>query len=123
MTTLKYVDNTIRTSPYAGSPEDGEYTISNTTAFRADNAWWNFTDHTGSGTGAPSNNLNGLMMVINASFTADVFYQQTLDVTPNTNYEFGIWIMNMLRGSGITPDIRIEVERVVGGVPLLIDLG
>ncbi|THF71216.1 hypothetical protein E7T06_03840 [Deinococcus sp. Arct2-2] len=118
LTTLKYINKTIRTSPYAGSPEDGEYTISNSTAFRTDNAWWNFTDHSGSTSGASSNNLNGLMMVINASFTADVFYQQTLNVTPNTNYEFGIWIMNMLRGSGITPDIRIEVERVVGGVTL-----
>lgn len=117
-TTLKYVDNTIRTSPRAGSPEDGEYTISNSTAFRTDNAWWNFTDHSGSSTGAPSNNLNGLMMVINANFVADTFYQQTLTVTPNTNYEFGLWIMNMLRGSGINPNIQVEVDAIVNGVAL-----
>ncbi|ANE44651.1 SdrD B-like domain-containing protein [Deinococcus puniceus] len=119
-TTLKYIDNTIRTSPWAGSPEDGEYTVSNSSAFRSNfnNAWWYFTDHTGSTTGAPSNNLNGLMMVINASFTADIFYQQTLTVTPNTNYEYGLWIMNMLRVSGITPDIQIEVDRIVNGTAL-----
>lgn len=117
-TTLKYIDNTIRTSSNVGSPEDGEYTISNSTSFRSDNAWWHFTDHSGSSTGAPSNNLNGLMMVINANFVADTFFEQTLSVTPNTNYEFGLWIMNMLRGSGINPNVQVEVDRIVNGVRL-----
>ena len=117
-TTMKYIDKTIRTSPWAGSPEDGEYTISNSTAFRTDGAWWNFTDHTGSGSGAPSGNPNGLMMVINASYAADTFYQQTLSVTPNTNYEYGLWIMNMIKSGGIKPNIQVEVDRIVGGITL-----
>ena len=118
VTTLKYINNTIRTSPWTGSPEDGEYTISNSTAFRTDGAWWNFTDHTGSASGAPSGNLKDLMMVINASYTADTFYQQTFTVTPNTNYEYGLWIMNMLKGGGIAPNIQVEVDRIVGGTTL-----
>ena len=117
-TTLKYIDNTIRTSPRAGSPEDGEYTISNSTAYRNDGAWWVFTDHTGSASGAPSGNTRGLMMVINASYAADVFYTQTLTVTPNTNYEYGLWIMNMLRNGGITPNVQIEIDRIANGVTL-----
>jgi hypothetical protein len=117
-TTLKYINKTIRTSPWAGSPEDGEYTISNTTAYRTDGAWWNFTDHTGSSSGTPTGNLNGLMMVINASVTADTFYQQTLTVTPNTNYEYGLWIMNMLKSNSNNPNIQVEVDRIVGGVTL-----
>ncbi|MDB5044605.1 MAG: hypothetical protein JWQ08_655, partial [Deinococcus sp.] len=120
-TTLKYINNTIRTSPWAGSPEDGEYTISNSTKYRSatNGAWWYFTDHTGSASGAPSGNLKGLMMVINASYTADTFYQQTFTVLPNTNYEYGLWIMNMLTGSGgIAPNVQVEVDRIVGGTTL-----
>lgn len=117
-TTLTYINNKLRTSPYVGSPEDNEYTIANSTAFRTDGAWWVFTDHTGSASGAPSGNPNGLMMVINASFAPDTFYSQTLTVVPNTNYDYGLWLINMLTGAGINPNIQVEVDRIVNGVTL-----
>jgi SdrD B-like domain len=121
-TTLTYVNNTTRTTPYVGSPEDGEYVISNSTAFRTDGAWWNVTDHSGATGGAVSGNLKGQMMVINADFNPDVFYTQTLTVTPYTNYEYGLWIMNLLKNPGINPNIQVEVDHYVAGVKVSTDI-
>lgn len=96
---------------YASGIDDGEYTIINKptqTTFRTDGAWYLPYDHTE----GPS--TNGLMMMINASYDPGIFYQERLNVTPNTNYEFSIWIMNILKpqNPGIDPDVAFEVDRI-----------
>lgn len=118
VTTYNYVSNTVNTAghPLIGSPEDGDYTVSNTTAYRTDGAWFNTTDHGGTSSSAPSGNLNGLMMVVNASTNAGTFYQETLNTAPNTNYEYSIWAINIVPLTNtvarILPDINLAIDRV-----------
>ncbi|PNY82379.1 Ig-like domain-containing protein [Deinococcus koreensis] len=96
------------------SPEDGEYEIANSTFNRRDGAWHKLSDHTGSAGAASSGNVNGQMMVVNASFSPGVFYQETLNVVRNTNYNFGLWIVNLIAQSAgaIRPDVSLEVDRI-----------
>ncbi len=70
-------------------PVDGEYTIANTSNPAPGNPhWYTGSDHTG--------NLNGYMLVVNASYTAGEFYKYTVnDLCPNTNYVFSAWIANV----------------------------
>ena len=77
-------------APYnGGSPQDGQYSIVNRLNTNTFNYWFsNVSDHT---TGA----VTGQMMVVNAAFAPGVFYRQTLTVTPNTNYEFSGWFLNL----------------------------
>lgn len=76
-------------------PNDGSYTVMKSTA-SSGNVWWSTQDHIGSVSGA-----NGYMMVVNASLsTTDYFYKTTVsDLCPNTAYEFGAWVVNLLRSS------------------------
>ncbi|MES2419435.1 MAG: gliding motility-associated C-terminal domain-containing protein [Bacteroidota bacterium] len=88
----------------AGIPEDGQYTIVNTTAGL--NGGWhqNVTNHT---PGSP----NGYFMVVNADYTQGIFYQTTVsNLCPNTTYEFAAWIINILKNPGIRPNIRFTIE-------------
>lgn len=75
---------------YGGnSPQDGQYSIVNRLNTNTFNYWFsNVSDHT---TGAAT----GQMMVVNAAFAPGVFYRQTLTVTPNTNYDFSGWFLNL----------------------------
>jgi len=92
-----------------GVPNDGEYTIANSTAGMHTGQWWQTTDHTG--------NQGGYMMVVNASFAPDVFYKQSITgLCPGTTYEFAAWIMNLLTYRGIRPNITFSVETVNGAV-------
>ena len=77
-------------------PNDGSYTIENTTA-GAGNVWWSTTDHTG--------NTGGYMMVVNASTSVtDYFYKKSVSgLCPNTTYEFAAWIVNLLRSQDNNP--------------------
>ncbi len=107
-----YIYDINSTTNFARGIDDGEYTIINKptqTNFRTDGAWHLPYDHT---EGSPS--TNGLMMLINASFAPGVFYQEQLTVTPNTNYEFSTWIMNILKlqNAGIDPDVAFELDRI-----------
>lgn len=88
-------------------PNDGSYTIINQPSSSGFNAWHQPYDHT-------TGNLTGNMMVVNASFERGVFYQETLNVTPNSNYEFSAWIINILKpqNAGIDPNIAFEVDRI-----------
>ena len=99
----------------ASSPEDGEYNITNSTYYRMDAAWFNTTDHGGSAASTSSNDPNGLMMMVNASYAPGTFYTQAFDVTPNTNYEFSIWAMNMVptsnTGANILPNVALSIDR------------
>lgn len=91
-------------------PNDGSYTIENTTA-GAGNVWWSTTDHTG--------NTGGYMMVVNASTSlTDYFYKQTVNgLCESTTYEFAAWIINLLRSSDVNPpNVTFTIERTTGEI-------
>ncbi len=83
-------------------PNDGFYTITNSTSGCFDNHWHTVTkDHTG----------NGSFMLINASFAPGDFFVSTVtNLCPNTTYQFAAWIMNVLNFSGIEPNITFTIE-------------
>ncbi|WP_121808446.1 gliding motility-associated C-terminal domain-containing protein [Mucilaginibacter kameinonensis] len=92
----------------ADFPNDGSYTIENTTA-GAGNVWWSATDHTG--------NTGGYMMVVNASVSkTDYFYKRTITgLCSNTTYQFSAWVVNLLRSNDISPpNITFAIEKTDG---------
>lgn len=90
----------------SGTPADGSYTITQSTAGMYD--WWSATDHTG--------NAGGYMMVVNASYSAGVFYtKQVMGLCPGTTYEFAAYVLNMAKdGSKIKPNITFEITDAAG---------
>ena len=93
------------------SPNDGQYTITKTISGL--NVGWiqDIINHT-------PNDLNGYMMVVNASNSPGIFYQATItDLCPNTTYEFSAWIINILKNTGIKPNVRFTIEN--DGVEIL----
>lgn len=94
----------------ADFPNDGYYTITNSTA-GSGSVWWSATDHTG--------NAGGYMMVVNASIsTTDYFYKRTITgLCPGTTYEFAAWVMNLLRSQDNSPpNITFSIETTGGTV-------
>ena len=87
-----------------GRPEDGSYTIANSTSFFS---WHEANDHTG--------DVNGKCFIVNASYTAGEFYRRTVTgLCENTSYEFSSWLVNLLRmgdcgGNGIPINVRFEI--------------
>ena len=97
-------------------PDDGSYTLANATSNCFNFTWHNVPeDHT-------PGDVNGYMMVVNASFSPGVFFVKTVDgLCPNTTYEFAAWIMNVLipsacGGAGIKPNITFTIETTSGMV-------
>jgi len=90
-------------------PNDGYYTITNSTSGCFGNSWHTInSDHTG----------NGAFMLVNASFTPGDFFVTTVNnLCPNTSYEFAAWLMNVLNRTGIKPNITFSIE-TTGGVVL-----
>lgn len=86
----------------AATPNDGQYTIVKTTAGL--NSGWhqNVLNHT-------PNDPNGYFMLVNADEVKNTFYEKTVQVCPNTTYEFGAWVINILRNSGIKPNIKFTI--------------
>jgi len=102
----------------AGCPNDGSYTIANSSGNCFGDAWHILTqDHTG--------NPNGYMMIVNASYQPSIFFtQQTTvgELCPNTTYEFAAWIINLdlpstCGGTPILPNITFTIE-TTDGTPL-----
>jgi len=96
-------------------PNDGQYTIANSTSGCFGNTWQTVThDHTG--------DPNGYFMLINASFAPSDFYVGTINgLCANTTYEFAAWIMNVLvsnacGGNGIKPNVTFSIETTSGTV-------
>lgn len=88
-------------------PNDGYYTITNSTSGCFGNSWLTVRDHTG--------DPNGYFMLINASYDPSVFFVQTIDgLCPGTTYEFAAWVINVLGTSGILPDISFTIETTAG---------
>ncbi|RZK60623.1 MAG: gliding motility-associated C-terminal domain-containing protein [Pedobacter sp.] len=94
----------------AGNPNDGQYTVVQSSAGL--NSGWhqNIVNHT-------PNDPTGYMMLVNADYNKGIFYQTTINnLCPNTTYEFAAWIINILRGSGIRPNIKFTIEN--NGLPI-----
>lgn len=105
--------------PNAGSPRDGEYTITNSTqnwGFHFQ-TWIRLTDN--------SDDPNGYFMLVNADFTPSLFYEKVVDgLCENTLYEFSADIINVVRssvGDHIFPNVSFLIDDVVqfssGDVP------
>ena len=91
-------------------PNDGNYCISNNTtpwgSFAA-NAWIDTEDN------GPE--LNGYMMVVNASYQPGLFYQQTVDVCENTPYEFSVDVISLIF-SAFPDKIRPNISFLIDGI-------
>ena len=97
-------------------PNDGFYTIANSTSSCFGGSWYSLVeDHT-------PGDINGYMMIVNASFTPGDFFVKTVDgLCPNTTYEFAAWMYNILQpfacnGQGIKPNITFNIETTSGTV-------
>jgi len=97
-------------------PIDGSYTIVNSTSGCFGNSWHSlFEDHT-------PGDVNGYMMLVNASVQPGVFYLDTVkNLCGGTTYEFSAWLLNVLRnsacnGRGNMPDITFNIETITGTV-------
>lgn len=100
----------------ADCPNDGFYTVRNSTSNCFGSSWYSVTeDHT------PGDN-NGYFMLVNASFNPGDFYVDTVrGLCANTTYEFAAWILNVLRpnacsSSGIDPNLTFKIETTTGTV-------
>lgn len=97
-------------------PNDGYYTIANSTSNCFAGTWHSLAqDHT-------PGDINGYMMVVNASYNPGDFFVKTVDgLCPSTTYEFAAWIYNVLQpfacgGNGIKPNITFNIETTTGTV-------
>ncbi|MEM8907085.1 MAG: gliding motility-associated C-terminal domain-containing protein [Bacteroidota bacterium] len=100
-------------------PPDGLYTITNNTGAWPDlySTWLPIGDN--------SDDPNGYMMVVNASFTPGTFFEQTVDgLCANTTYEFSADIINLIRvgvGAHSAPNVSFvldgEVQFTTGNIP------
>ena len=96
---------------YTGSscPNDGFYTITNSTSNCFGNTWHTInSDHTG----------NGAFMLVNATYIPGDFLLTTVnDLCPNTTYEFAAWLMNVVsRFGSIKPNITFSIETTGGNI-------
>lgn len=87
---------------------DGYYTIASSTS-GMNQHWFTTDDHT-------PGDVNGYMMVINASETPGDFYKIRVDgLCPGTKYEFAAWVMNLLTGyDGLKPNITFTITTIDG---------
>ncbi len=97
-------------------PDDGSYTIVNKTDGCFGATWHRVQqDHT-------SNDNDGYMMLINASFTPGDFYVDTVKgLCASTTYEFSSWILNALLPTAcsptpIKPKLVFNIETASGTV-------
>src|SRR5687768_219953 len=101
----------------ADCPDDGYYTIANSTANCFGNTWLTVSeDHT-------QGDNNGYMMLVNASFTAGDFYvQEVSGLCGGTTYEFAAWLINVIRPVAACPcnairsNITFNIETITGEI-------
>lgn len=100
-------------------PNDGSYTIRNSTSLCFGDSWHTVNrDHTG--------DRGGYFMMVNASYTPGNFYVHSISgLCANTTYEFAAWIMNLMKGnsSAIQPDLTFSIESLDGTVLKSINTG
>ena len=92
-------------------PNDGFYTITNNTTF-----WGSFANASWVNTGDNSGDPNGYMMVVNASFSPGIFYENTVDnLCENTTYQFTADVLNLIKPglNQIKPNLEFLIDDVV----------
>ena len=104
-------------------PTDGQYAIRSRSINCYSQSWHSITDdHT-------PGSSEGLFMLVNGAVQPGDFYITTMNnLCQNINYEFSVWIMNVLKpgfcsGSSILPDITIRIESPGGAVITTYDAG
>jgi len=97
-------------------PNDGFYTIANSTSDCFGGTWLNLPeDHT-------PGDVNGYMMIVNATVAPGVFYVQTVDgLCGGTTYEFAAWLSNIIGptacfGRANKPNITFNIETTTGEI-------
>jgi gliding motility-associated-like protein len=97
----------------ADCPNDGSYTVTNSTSGCFNDTWLTVTqDHTG--------DANGYFMLVNASFdTGDFFVDKISGLCSNTTFEFSAWVLNVVRSSAcgfnsIKPNLTFKIEKTDG---------
>src|SRR6478672_2272869 len=95
-------------------PNDGSYTVRNSTSGCFGNTWHGVAeDHT-------PGDINGYFMLVNASFQPGDFYVDTVKgLCGSTTYEFSAWVLNVLKptacsGNGIDPNLTFKIETTTG---------
>ncbi|GAA5224834.1 hypothetical protein GCM10025777_54650 [Membranihabitans marinus] len=90
-------------------PPDGSYTITNNMA--------NWINNYGTWIAIPDNSADpyGYMMIVNASYTPGIFYEETIDgLCENTIYEFSADIINIVKRSATGHSLP-ELEFLING--------
>jgi len=89
--------------PFGSVNGEGDFTIAQSTT-GLNGGWYDIFNHT-------PNDFGGYMMIVNAAPDPGVFYESSnpIDLCPNTTYEFAAWIVNLLRGNGIQPNVTFTV--------------
>ncbi len=94
-------------------PNDGEYTISNTTEY-LNWSWQKSLDHTNDAPGTYGN-----MLVVNASYTPGEFYRRRVsNLCPNQIYRFSAWVLNIHRAGSnfIKPNVTFQIQNTSGTI-------
>ena len=69
-------------------------------------------------------NETGRMMIVNGFNPGAVFFRDTIQVKPNTNYLFRSWILNLFRVNGYpNPELGVQILDENGGVLYSATLG
>ncbi|MBP6828555.1 MAG: gliding motility-associated C-terminal domain-containing protein [Saprospiraceae bacterium] len=93
-------------------PNDGSYSIANSTV-----GWGSFAANTWIKIEDNGPEVNGYMMVVNASYQPGLFYRKVVTVCENTLYEFSIDVIAMNIPSPnfsiIQPDVAFEIDSVI----------
>lgn len=91
-------------------PNDGNYTIINSSNTCFSDSWLSYTeDHT-------PGDVNGYMMLVNASYTPGDFYVDTVkNLCGGNTYEFSAWVTNVIKssacnGNSIKPNLVFNIE-------------
>lgn len=92
-------------------PVDGSYTITNNTT-----SWGSFAATSWLNIGDNSDDPNGYMMVVNASYEPGIFYQQTVPVCENTNYEFSADVISVNDPSFAAGLIEPNISFLINGI-------
>lgn len=107
-------------NPPATRPFDGSFTIQNimtNMTINNANVWWRLADHT-------IGDETGRFQAIGGSNPGATFFEDTVNVTPNTNYLFSAWITNLIRQNGFAPPLLgIEILDEFNNVIYLQSLG
>lgn len=106
-------DSGTTTYVYSSSGQIGEnyYTITNQSSTTVHGGFVTSYDHDYETTG----NTNGYMMVVNGNVQAGTVYtRKVTSLCGNTQYQFGVWIKNVLASGGILPNMVFHIYAADG---------